>query len=34
MRSIESAQINKYLADVREGTCPAFDNQGSKHYVS
>jgi hypothetical protein len=34
MCSIESAQINKYLVDVLEGTRPAFDNQGSKYYVS
>jgi hypothetical protein len=34
MGSIESAQINKYLVDVLEGTRPAFDNRGSKYYVS
>jgi predicted ATPase len=32
--SIESAQINKYLVDVLEGTRPAFDNRGSKYYAN
>jgi ABC-type lipoprotein export system ATPase subunit len=32
--SIESAQINKYLVDVLEGTRPAFDNRGSKYYAT
>jgi hypothetical protein len=34
MGAIESAQINKYLVDVFEGTCPAFDNPESKYYAS
>jgi hypothetical protein len=34
MGSIESPQINKYLVDVLEGTRPAFDNRGSKYYVT
>jgi predicted ATPase len=34
MGSIESAQINKYLVDVLEGTRPAFDNRDSKYYAS
>jgi predicted ATPase len=32
--AIESPQINKYLVDVLEGTRPAFDNRGSKYYVT